>query len=427
MNVTRRNSQNLRVICFNRSLSRYVSFFFQHLIAIESEHLLFILGKSSLLPALLIAEGYEKVIVTQPRRLPCTSICQRVNQTMMVDKDGIPLAGWAVSGADRNVKAPILYLTDGLLKERLLHDEQLISKQSNTNSKAVIFFLDEVHERSVNIDLCLALFARLLTEKPDVRSKIKIIISSATLDASVPALFRKIPQLKFDTFAMEKLGTLFPVTKIARPNQNILDLVQELCKKKKRHDQILCFVSSVSEVRQCCSLLEEISRGTLTAFPLIQSQSAGEQQEYIEQGSIFFSTTVAETSLTFPALTYCIDTGMINIPVYDCEKKQTVLTEIRAAESTIKQRLGRLGRTKPGEYYSLYDFKVEDKRFPTAQICQSDLINVEFSLRKSIIKQGLNYMTKYLPDPPNAASMKSATQELKSLGNLYYFKTRIKL
>ncbi|CAF1562195.1 unnamed protein product, partial [Rotaria sp. Silwood1] len=245
--------------------------------------------KSSLLPALLIAEGYEKVIVTQPRRLPCTAICNRVNETMTKNRDRFTIAGWAVSGAEDNVTAQILYLTDGLLKERLLHDESFI-RNPNNNNKPIVYFLDEVHERSVNIDLCLALFARLLTEKPDLKSKVKIIISSATLDSTVPKLFRQIPQLKFDEFHMPNLGTLYTVTKIERPNQNILDLVQELCKTKQRYDQILCFVSSVAEVNQCCRLLQEISHGTIIAFPLIQSQSAVDQQNNIEQGSIFFST-----------------------------------------------------------------------------------------------------------------------------------------
>jgi len=379
-----------------------------------TRNLIFILGKSSLLPALLIAEGYEKVIVTQPRRLPCTTICERVNQTMATNQNDFKLAGWAVSGANRDVKARILYLTDGLLKERLLHDENLITNQTNVN-KSIVFFIDEVHERSVNIDLCLALIARLLTSKPQLKSKLKVIISSATLDSSVPTLFSKISQLKFDEFKMPMLGTLYPVTKFERPNQNILDLVQELCKKRQRHDQILCFVSSVSEVHQCCRLLEEISHGTITAFPLIQSQSANDQQINIEHGSIFFSTTVAETSLTFPSLKYVIDTGTINIPIYDLKEKQTILMEIRAAESTIKQRLGRLGRTKPGEYYSLYDFKVEDKKYPTPQICQSELINVEFSLRKSTIKQGINYIKTFLPNSPTQSAINGAIEELKRL------------
>ncbi|UJR32828.1 hypothetical protein I4U23_020290 [Adineta vaga] len=374
-------------------------------------------GKSSLLPALLIAEGYDKVIVTQPRRLPCTAICERVNQTMMTTQGTFRLAGWAVSGDDNHTDAPILYLTDGLLKERLLHDENLVSDKSKVN-KAIVFFIDEVHERSVNIDLCLALIARLLTNKPQLKSKIKIIISSATLDTSVPTLFRKIPQLKFEQFQMASLGTLHHVTKIERPNQNILDLVQELCKKRQRHDQILCFVSSVAEVHQSCRLLSEISRETLVALPLIQSQSAREQQQYIEHGTIFFSTTVAETSLTFPSLTYVIDTGMINIPVYDITLKQTILKEVRAAESTIKQRLGRLGRTKPGEYYALYDYKVEDKKFPIPQICQSELSNVELSLRRSSIKQGLNYIKQFLPDSPSPQAIGVATNELQRLNIL---------
>lgn len=370
------------------------------------------------MPALLIAEDYEKVIVTQPRRLPCSSICKRVNETMMAKKTEAKLAGWAVSGLEYNAQARILYLTDGLLKERLLHDGNFIRNETKM-VKPVVFFIDEVHERSVNIDLCLALIARLLTENPHVQSKVKIIISSATLDSSVPKLFRQIPQLKVDEFKMPMLGTLHPVAIFKRPNQNILDLVQELCKKRQRHDQILCFVSSVAEVNQCCKLLEEITHGTIVAFPLIQSQSAIEQEKNIEQGSLFFSTTVAETSLTFPSLKYVIDTGMINIPVYDPATKQTTLKEIRAAESTIKQRLGRLGRTKPGEYYALYDFKVEEKKYPTPQICQSELVNVEFSLRKSIVKNGLNYIKKFLPDLPSPQAINGAIQELKRLRKSY--------
>ncbi|CAF4292356.1 unnamed protein product, partial [Rotaria magnacalcarata] len=89
---------------------------------------------------------------------------------------------------------------------------------------------------------------------------------------------------------------------------------------------------------------------------------------------------------------------MVNVPLYDLYLKRTVLKEIRAAESTIKQRLGRLGRTKPGEYYSLYNFKVDDLRYPVPQICQSDLLNTEFSLRRSPLKQGLNYMKQFLAD-----------------------------
>ena len=333
--------------------------------------------------------------------------------TSETDKESI--AGWAVSGAEQDINAPILYLTDGLLREQLLHDEDLITEETKVN-KSVVFFLDEVHERSINIDLCLALLARLLTQKPQLKSRMKLVISSATLDTSVPTLFRQINQVKFAEFQMPKLGTLYPVTKHQRPNDNVLALVQELNKKRQRNEQILCFVSSVADVNLGCRLLQELSSGAIVAYPLVQAQSATEQQTFIEQGSIFFSTTVAETSLTFPYLRYVIDTGMINLPVYDLETQQTVLKKVRAAESTIKQRLGRLGRTQPGDYYALYDFKVDEKKFPTPQICQSELSNIELTLRKSPAQEGLNQLQKFLPDKPPPLAINMALTRLRRLG-----------
>ncbi|CAF1050566.1 unnamed protein product [Rotaria sp. Silwood1] len=374
-------------------------------------------GKSTLLPALLAAEGYDKIIVTQPRRLPCTLICQRVNETMttVTDPFSEKLAGWAVSGAEKNPRAKVLYVTDGLLKERLLYDENFITRNTQLN-KSIIFFIDEVHERSVNIDYCLALLARMLSVSPALKSKMKLIISSATLDSSVPKLFRQIKQITLAEFEMPQMGTIHTVTKYPRPKENILSIVQELYQKRRRHDQILCFVSSVKDVNECCTLLKKITGDVIIAHPLIQSQQASTQKEYIENGSVFFSTTVAETSLTFPQLKYVIDTGMINIPVYDPESKRTVLKEERAAESTIKQRLGRLGRTQPGDYYSLYDFKVDDKQYPTSQICQLDLTNIEFALRKSPLKKGLNYMKEFFPDRPSDQAIDLTIKELRALG-----------
>jgi ATP-dependent helicase HrpA len=355
--------------------------------------------------------------VTQPRRLPCTLICDRVNTTMRTIEDpSTPqIAGWAVSGAEKNQNAKIVYLTDGLLKERLMYDENFLTENTQLN-KSIIFFLDEVHERSINIDHCLALLARLLTLRPELRSKMKLIISSATLDVSVSALFHRISNLKCSKFEMPSMGTLYTVTKVARPNANILDIIQEVNRKRRRHDQILCFVSSVKEVNEYCELIKKVTGGAITAYPLVQSQRSSVQQNYIDNKSVFFSTTVAETSLTFPQLKYVIDTGMINLPAYDPKLKRTILKAVRAAESTIKQRLGRLGRTQSGVYYSLYDFNVEDKKYPTPQICQSDLMSIDFSLRKSPIKRGLAYLKDFLPDSPSQAMIDDTIEQLVKLG-----------
>ncbi|CAF1495767.1 unnamed protein product [Adineta ricciae] len=367
-------------------------------------------GKSTLLPALLTADGYDKIIVTQPRRLPCSLISKRVN--LMVNDD---ISGWAISGAENNVQGKILYLTDGLLKERLLNDENFITPNTKIN-KSVVFFIDEVHERSVNIDLCLALFARLFKLNPQLRTKMKLIISSATLDQSVPALFRNISGCSLKEFNLTSLSTLYPVKFHRTPDENLIELVQKLYSGRNRHDQILCFVSSTQDTHENCQLLKEMTKGAINAYPLIQSQPATEQQRYIEQGSVFFSTTVAETSLTFPCLKYVIDTGLINMPVYSLELERTELKEIKTAESTTKQRLGRLGRTQPGEYYALYDYPAsEQRKYPVPQICQSDLVNIEFSLRKSRLRTTLREFLQYLPDKPERKFVDDAIKQLQRL------------
>ena len=360
------------------------------------------------------------MIVTQPRRLPCQLISRRVNETMTIDTNTKRenLAGWVVSGAESNPEAKVIYMTDGLLRERLLYDDNIIPINTQLK-KSIVIFLDEVHERSINIDLCLAFLARLLTNQPGLKSKLKIIISSATLDKSVPNLFRNIPQIGLAEFAMPQMGTLYPVTKFSRPNANILDIVQELYKKCQRNDQILCFVNSALEATENCKLLSDISRGTINARPLIQSQSPKTQQENIEQASVLFSTTIAETSLTFPSLKYVIDTGYINIPIYNPELKRTILTTVRAAHSTIKQRLGRVGRTKSGDYYALYDFKVEEQDFPIPQICLSDLTNIEFTLRRSPLKCGLNTIQRFLADKPSQQSINYTVDVLRTLSKLF--------
>ena len=386
------------------------------------------------MPALLVAEGYGKILVTQPRRLPCNLISDRVNS--MVNDE---ISGWAVSGTEKRVHAPILYVTDGLLKERLLNDENLITQNTSVN-RSIIFFIDEVHERSVNIDLCLGLFARLLTLNPNLQTKMKVIISSATLDTSVPKLFKNIPRCSFSEFNLTALSTLFPVTSHCAPDKNVLDLVQELYSKRSRHDQILCFVNSTQEVYANCELLKHITKGAIVAYPLVQSQSSRDQEKFIEQGTVFFSTTVAETSLTFPSLTYVIDTGVLNMPKYDLKNERTELEESKAAESTTKQRRGRLGRTKPGEYYALYDYKPgllemivssyqfhlpsliwflfagEQRKYPVPQICQCELTLTEFALRRSRTKTNLNEFKTYLPDKPDQAYIDDANKKLQRLG-----------
>ncbi|CAF1115266.1 unnamed protein product, partial [Adineta ricciae] len=80
----------------------------------------------------------------------------------------------------------------------------------------------------------------------------------------------------------------------------------------------------------------------------------------------------------------------------------------------IKQRQGRLGRTRPGEYYPLYTF-TPSKKFPVPQICQTELVQIEFSLQRSPLKCGLEQLKKWLPSPPSDQVIEAAKKRLRDL------------
>ncbi|CAF4220315.1 unnamed protein product, partial [Rotaria magnacalcarata] len=187
----------------------------------------------------------------------------------------------------------------------------------------------------------------------------------------------------------------------------------------KRGEQILCFVKSTSDVYHSIELLDQLKK--LPSYPLVESQSPLSQQKLIAEKQIFFSTTVAQTSLTFPALKYVIDTGIINMPIYDAQTDTTILTELPASDSTITQRIGRLTRTQDGEYFPLYNPHVERPDFTTPQIYQTELSDVDFALRKSSEeKYSLATFKQWLPDQPSQAIIVRAHDRLKKLGILNY-------
>ncbi len=69
-----------------------------------------------MLPPYLIAmgKGYDRVVVTQPRRLPCAMICKRIKKTHSAD-----LVGYSYAGAQQCPENPLHYTTDGYLKVQL--------------------------------------------------------------------------------------------------------------------------------------------------------------------------------------------------------------------------------------------------------------------------------------------------------------------
>ncbi len=77
-----------------------------------------------------------------------------------------------MAGKSHNAFAPIVFITDGLLRT-------MLSDPSSLPFDVVI--IDEVHERSMEIDTCVALLAKSFQRK----LMPKVILSSATFDEQI--------------------------------------------------------------------------------------------------------------------------------------------------------------------------------------------------------------------------------------------------
>lgn len=137
-------------------------------------------GKSTQVPQYLLREEWchKKIAVTQPRRVAAISLARRVAEEMFTTlgkSSPASKVGYSVR-FDNNV-APatrIKFLTEGMLLQEMLRDPWL------TQYSAVI--VDEVHERSVNVDLILGFLKMIVTGDRKGRNgePLKVAIMSAT-------------------------------------------------------------------------------------------------------------------------------------------------------------------------------------------------------------------------------------------------------
>jgi pre-mRNA-splicing factor ATP-dependent RNA helicase DHX15/PRP43 len=110
------------------------------------------------------------IACTQPRRVATTSIARRVAEELDVDLGSE--VGYSIRFEDLTCPNTFLkYMTDGMLFREAMHDPLL------TRYSAVV--LDEVHERSLNVDILMGLLKRICKKRTDLT----VVIMSATLDA----------------------------------------------------------------------------------------------------------------------------------------------------------------------------------------------------------------------------------------------------
>jgi len=351
-------------------------------------------GKTTCVPpALLDAEWLNgrKIVMLEPRRLAARNCA-----TYMARKRGETVGetiGYQVR-LERKIssRTRLEVVTEGLLTQRLLTDPEL------ADVGLVIF--DEFHERSLACDLA---FALALEARRALRSDLRILVMSATLDAE------EVAQHLGDAVTVRAEGRMFPVETVYLGDVSMSAAIAKA--KEDAEGDILCFLPGEGEIRRVRERVPE-------ALPLYGSLPREEQDRVFESGGprkIILATSIAETSVTLPGITCVIDSGLMRCARFSPSTGMSGLVTMPLTLDRAEQRRGRAGRVRAGTCYRLWTEASEGSRprKMTPEILDADLASLVLT---SIAWGALNREDLPWMTPPPASAWEQAVGLLRMLG-----------
>ncbi|AEF80742.1 helicase-related protein [Leadbettera azotonutricia] len=340
-------------------------------------------GKTTQLPVILMDAGYGNngvIGVTQPRRIAAVSVSEFIARQLGTPVPGV--VGYKMRFEDKTTRdTKIKIMTDGILLQEMKLDPWL--------SKYGCLIVDEAHERSLNIDFILGLLKRVL----ESRKEFKVIVSSATINASVfSEYFGECPVVKIDSVT-------YPVTMIYDPpavaasagsqlaSEALLEKISSITERiisEKREGDILIFLSGEKTIKDCMGRLAMGSAGPYLHIVPLYGRLGKEEQERVFEAppkgktKVVISTNIAETSVTIDGITAVLDSGLSKLNYYNPRTFTSSLIEAPISKASANQRRGRAGRTREGTCYRLYNRKDFENRilFTTEEIYRTDLSEV---------------------------------------------------
>jgi len=374
-------------------------------------------GKTTQMTQYLHEAGYTKrgmIGCTQPRRVAAMSVAKRVSEEMQC-KLGDEV-GYAIRFEDcTSDKTLIKYMTDGILLRESLTDPDL------DHYSAVI--MDEAHERSLNTDVLFGLLREVVSRRQDL----KLIVTSATMDADkFSDFFGNVP-----IFVIP--GRTFPVEAFFS-KASVEDYVDAAIKQSIQihlgaaDGDILVFMPGQEDIEVTCELIKERLKELDGAKPLsilpIYSQLPSDLQAKIFQKAddgirkCVVATNIAETSLTVDGIMYVVDAGYCKLKVFNPRIGMDALQIYPISQANANQRMGRAGRTGPGQCFRLYterNFRDEMLKTNVPEIQRTNLANVVLLLKSLGVQDLLQF---HFMDPPPQDNLMNSMYQLWILGAL---------
>lgn len=362
-------------------------------------------GKTTLVPLALLRaawRGDRRVLMLEPRRLAARAAAARM--AAMLDEPVGRLVGYRTrfdSQVSRATRVEVI--TEGLLVRRLLEDPGL------AGVAAVI--LDEIHERSLDSDLALALALALQRTR---RADLRLIAMSATVDAA-----RLAALMAAEVIAAP--GRAFPVvvSYARRDIATVRDLPDAMVRAVRaalceHAGDILAFLPGMSEIRRTQTLLGTSATAVLPLHGELPPSAQDLAIRPAEGRRVVLATSIAETSLTVPGIRVVIDGGWRRAPQFDAGSGLARLATLRISRAAAEQRAGRAGREGPGTAIRLWTealhrgLAVHER----PEILQADLS----SLLLCCAAWGTAPQDLPFQDPPPSGALAAAAALLTDLG-----------
>ncbi|MBN8716248.1 MAG: ATP-dependent helicase HrpB [Stenotrophomonas sp.] len=362
-------------------------------------------GKTTQVPLALLQAPWlagRKIVLLEPRR-----VAARAAAGFMAQQLGEAVGqtvGYRIRFEHKVGPATrIEVVTEGILT-RMLQDDPLLDGVG-----AVL--LDEFHERHLAGDLGLAL---ALDVQASVRSDLRIVVMSATLDGARLATFLDAPRLSSAGRSFPVEISHFPARRDEALEQQVRRAVEHAL--AQHPGDVLVFLPGQREIAKVEALLAQA--GLPAEVLPLHGELPVEQQARVLQPApdgrrrVVLATNVAESSVTLPGVRVVIDSGLARAPRFDPNSGFSRLDVVAIAQASADQRAGRAGRVAAGWAYRLWPAsqRLEPQRRP--EIAQLDLAPLVLELA------AWGSSDLRFPDPPPPGALAAGRDLLRRLGAL---------
>ncbi|CAL8272859.1 unnamed protein product [Merluccius merluccius] len=417
-------------------------------------------GKTTQLPQFILDHYSQKntpcnIVVTQPRKIGATSIARWVATERQCTLGS--LVGYQV-GLEKMATehTRLIYMTTGVLLQKLVG--------AKTLTEYTHIFVDEVHERTDEMDFLLLVIRKLLHSNSRY---VKVILMSATINCKEfteyfgtavrgqmnPAYMFEVDGAPYaiEQYYLDDLRSLCPCRVVPLSSDepcislemyNIaISLIQSFdemetndqCRKTEQdvslnlpqRGSVLVFLPGIREIGHMQEALTTLARRRLQVYPLHSTVTLEEQNGVFlvpvpGYRKIILSTNIAESSVTVPDVKYVIDFCLARHLVCDKETNYQSLRLTWASKTNCNQRKGRAGRVSKGFCYRLITKEFWENDIPEYMIPEmlvSPLASIMLKVKLLDMGNPRMLLSTAL-SPPNLNDIVRTVLQLKEMGAL---------